>query len=159
MQLVWKDLTPDQRNEACARFMPASDVNPMRNWWLYADGKWGYPLSVKNQQEADQALALLTKDDATWVEYTNYPAKYRASAEVREVQHHVRYSNTPGGAWMLVQQLCADGWSVAIDTDAKDTQVIASRGGRQHHLSHQSFDEAMAIVFLRAHDVQVDLAV
>ncbi len=153
-QFNWLAATPEQRDAACAAFMPQSDVNPLKSWALYLDGKYAYDVRALNLESAQKSLASALKlTPKKWTELTRFPASLRATAEIRENHHHVRYSDTPGGAWMLIEDLNKHGWTVEIKSRPSSITVVFTLGGIRKEASGTSMSEVIAQCYLNAHGI------
>jgi hypothetical protein len=155
LSIKWNESTPEQRNAACAQFMPPSEVNPIVSWWLYCDGKAGYQLRVLTKQEAEDGLRMIKASPETWADCTGFPEPYRAGAEIREIHRHVRYSDTPGGAWMLIEQLNVKGWTASIVQIPNNCGITLQRVGNPAVHTAGTFCEAAAMAFLKANGVVI----
>lgn len=164
--LNWNELTSEQRNAECSRFMPASDVNPIRQWWLTFDGQWYQRLPLKEQTRdaAEKWLASAKESKVTWdyiFEALHFPWSFRNRVAVKEQTWHVRYSDTPGGAWELVEQMNQQGWtfSLSINNNGVDACFVQQIPHfREHRVLRGPFSEAVAIIFLRANGVNLLVA-
>jgi hypothetical protein len=129
--LNWKSSTAEQRNDACACFMPPSEINPIRSWHLNLGNTDLGAMMVQTQKEADDFKTLIdTCPHQQWKhralsKYTSWDRR----TELRLVEHRrsVNYSTTPGGAWMLLDQLMAEGYMIAIAARAGLTALTAER--------------------------------
>lgn len=146
--------TPEERNAACAAYMPASDVNPIRSWWVTLDGVLWSRLAVRSKDEADSWLRIASMSRHNWERVmTEWPWSLRSSVGVAEHHHHVRYTDTPGGAWDLLEQMVSESWEVAVTCTGSFTTVTAVKGSRQlSAVSDQAMPVLAGAVFLLAHN-------
>lgn len=130
-QLNWKATTPEQRNNACACFMPPSDCNPILSWHLHIGEFDLGALTIQTQREADEFRAQILKLNAQEWEYSPL-AKYacwdrREACQLVQHRRSLRYSDTPGGAWTLMEELKRQGHMIAIAARAGATFISAER--------------------------------
>lgn len=154
----FKNSTPAQRNEACARFLPPSDVNPIRSWHLQfvlpARPEQGQPepvthdagqLMVKSRDEALAWLKKLGSSRKAWKRAgIPLPWSYSHLAQIAEDERHVNYTNTPGGAWMLIEHLKAQSYSIVIGVQEGITRVSATK------VNHLAIEQAPTVGFIGA---------
>lgn len=162
--LNWKSSTPAQRNAACACFMPPSNVNPIRSWHLHVGGDDLGPMAIGSQKEADDFMARIPRlDQQTWEQSSlrKFLAwEKRDLLHVVERRRNVNYSNTPGGAWMLLDRLMAEGYMIAVAARSGLTALSAERYNERQIITPQNappvtafegsepFEELAAMLFL-----------
>lgn len=152
-RLEWSKATNIERNAACAAFMPASEINPIRSYYLTKEGKLWQRLAVKNLAEAKQWLAFAKGNFTRWEKIMpEMTWTDRNLVDVAEDTHHVRYSDTPGGAWMLIEELASKGWTVSVVTTGHSSGVSAILKSAHHHVIGK-MEEAVAECFLKANGV------
>jgi hypothetical protein len=170
--LNWKSATPEQRNDACACFMPPSEVNPILAWHLLIGQHDMGALACISRKEADTWLSLLqtNRDD-----FERVMGKYcvwdkRLECQIVEHRRSLRYSDTPGGAWTLIEELKRQGYLIAIAARAGQTAISAERHDKpaiitqSSALSPQSFGfsgpepfpELAAMLFLTLNNCRID---
>lgn len=114
--LEWSALTPEQRDELVAKYMPPSDVNPIKDVWLTFDGKLWRRTLCKTEEEAHEMLAHAKKGRAIWDKIFGdempWILREKVSAVIRAA--HLRYSETPAGAWDALEHLLSLGCGVAV---------------------------------------------
>lgn len=105
---TWSDMNPAQRNHWLGELIGAP---PQSQCFLAVDGKpvLATPYAEKDRMKVDAALAVLKGSDASWAEFraanTQSEEAWREKLEVHIERWHLRYSDTPGGAWELVEWL------------------------------------------------------
>jgi len=131
----WHKSTAQERNAACGALMPKSATNPLSRWGLAYNGKpFGQiPLPIPNRDNAEAWLNTAKSSKKRWSELVGEtfpggcPWVLRHDVGVIEVTWHVRYSDTPGGAWMLVEQLVGDGFAVTVRSSVRATTVAIDK--------------------------------
>ncbi len=150
--MIWQNLTPAQRNEQCARYMPPSEINPIRTWWLTFDGGLLAQLALEKPTiEAANAWLDYAKSNKTkWKRLIEeVPFSLKDSVSVIEVKRFARYTDTPGGAWMLAEELIAKAWRIAIEIHGETVLVMAKNERFEHVFDGKlPFCEAMGLIFL-----------
>lgn len=145
----------EERNAKCAEFMPASDINPICGYYLTWRGKMWQRLAVKSIDEAQSWLNIAKLNKHNWNQLLpEHPWHLRSEIGVSEFHHRVRYSDTPAGAWMLIEELDRRGFSVLLrrrdgktelDAVCKVTNVsISAKGDDFPKLTAKLFLEIMA---------------
>lgn len=110
---TWSDMNAAQRNHWLGELIGAT---PQSQCFLAVDGKpvLATPYAEKDRMKVDAALAVLKGSDASWAEFraanTQSEDAWREKLEVHIARWHLRYSDTPGGAWELVEWLRRE-WS------------------------------------------------
>jgi hypothetical protein len=152
-RLEWSKATTEARNAACAAFLPASDTNPMRTFYLKAYGKIKNRLLVENLKAAEAWLHAAKASKTNWEKLMPEMLwAERGILEVAEEIYHLRYSDTPGGAWMLIEHLTSKGWTVSVTTTQESSGVSAILGVQHHHVLGK-MSEAVAECFLKVNGV------
>lgn len=128
-QLNWKATTPEHRNNACACFMPPSDCNQILSWHLHIGKQDMGPLTVQTKNEADAWLSIRQSSrehfERSFGKFC--PWDQRLDCQIVEHRRSLRYSDTPGGAWTLMEELKRQGHMIAIAARAGATFISAER--------------------------------
>jgi hypothetical protein len=133
----WHNSTVAQRNAACAQFMPKSSVNPIRQFDLVykipevdAVVMGTIPLQKPTIEAATAWLKEAKSSPFKWAAMVGEKPssggvswKLREYVSVQERTWHVRYSDTPGGAWNLVEKLVVEGYAVTVRSSTRATSV------------------------------------
>jgi hypothetical protein len=125
----WKSASPEQRNDACAKFMPPSDVNPILSWHLLIGDHDMGALHSQSKKEADDFLSFLQSDREQWERVMGKYATWDHRTDCQIVEHlrSVNYTSTPGGAWMLLEELRSrGGYSIIIAIQDNFTRISAT---------------------------------
>jgi len=137
--------------------MPPSEINPLRSYYLTKDGKLWQRLAVHTLYEAKKWLEFAKSKITYWEKLMpELEWKRRSIVGVTEHLYHVRYSDTPGGAWNLIEELTAKDWTVSVTATAQSTTVSAIRGDHHHH-GIGKMSEATAECFLKANGIDTTL--
>lgn len=119
----WADMTAFQRNWLIGEMMKAE---PLRAYYLRRDGRNIGQLEVKDEGEAKSWLNIANMSLTNWVKLMpEVPYECRAEVAIHVETWHMRYSDTPGGGWEVVEWLrkrgqlevmsCAlGGWTVRL---------------------------------------------
>ena len=105
---TWSDMNAAQRNHWLGELIGAT---PQSQCFLAVDGKrvLATPYAEKDRMKVDAALAVLKGSDASWAEFraanSQSEEAWREKLQVHIERWHLRYSDTPGGAWELVDWL------------------------------------------------------
>ncbi len=113
----WADLAPNDRNALVAR---AIKDELLGQWYLAFDGRPYHPLPHPrgHKEEADKVLAVVRSREF-WKEHSRdhrLPADGREKVSLKLVEWPLRYSDTPGGGWVVVEAIRAAGYAVQIAT-------------------------------------------
>lgn len=120
----WADLTGDARNTLIGERLGAQ---PLRNIWLQwtIKGADGSVIGRRNlgqlgsmsMADAEQWLADAKKSKAEWTRRgVQLDWLLRDEITLFEQRWHLRYSDTPGGGWRVVEAIHKAGYSVQIAT-------------------------------------------
>ncbi len=122
-QTNWPTLTAVQRNALVGETMKAEPLYAYYVRWI---GKNLAQLRVKEESEAQSWLRIAKFSKENWKRLMDeVPWSLREEVSVHVESWHIRYSDTPGGGWIVIEWLrarglvcvssCSDGWHVAFD--------------------------------------------
>jgi hypothetical protein len=155
MKNSWIKLSAEERDALCAKYMPASVVNPLRQWWLTLEGKYWCRLMVENEEEASRWLAKANESKQNWDKLIeDWPWVLREEVGIKEQTWHVRYSTTPGGAWDLLEDLKKKGWTVQIILTPERISLSIIKDV-QHIRLGNTLSEPAAFLYLLAHEEEI----
>lgn len=151
----WDSSSPEQRNALCASYMPQGDLNPIRSWHVQAGGQL-IRLAVQSLAEAEAWLRVATASPRNWERVAELPEACRLTARIVEHQRHLRYTDTPAGAWALLEQLMEEGWLVNLRAQKGTlTALTVKRGEEYHQYPGQDMAELVGKAFLVLHGVEL----
>ena len=154
---VWAELTPERRNTLIGELLGAT---PLQTVWLVWEPKKedGSVLGRKHlgqlgsmpMENAHEWLAAAKTSQAEWTR-RGMEISYLLRDEVVLSEHrwHLRYSETPGGGWDVIEKLTRSGYTVQVQVSAKDCKVIAA-GDQNFAERAPTMAEAACKVALRA---------
>jgi hypothetical protein len=131
----WADMNAFQRNWLIGEMMKAE---PLRDYCLRRDGKTIGRLAVKSAEEAESWLRIANMSLTNWVKLMpEVPYECRAEVTIHVDSWHIRYSDTPGGGWEVIEWLRKrgtvwlesmglDGWLVRHEEPDRETYVQES---------------------------------
>jgi hypothetical protein len=154
-KLDWLKASTAERNALCAQFLPPSQTNPLRSWHLAVGEKVNGRLAVKDLAEAATWLRIATCSKRNWRRVAGLPDEQREHARVHEEVHHVRYTDTPAGAWMLMEHMHAQGWTITVDWGDVVTARATRPGERIAVAGIVKPEEAESVLWLSFNGVEV----
>ncbi len=128
---TWSDMSAAQRNHWLGELIGAA---PQSQCYLAVDGKpvLATPYAEKDRMRVDAALALLKNSDEAWAEFraanSQSADEWRAKLEVHIERWHLRYSDTPAGAWDLVNWLIEEYAAGVVTVQVQVEGVVVSFG-------------------------------
>lgn len=156
---TWSDMNTMQRNTLIGGLIGAE---PVSQCFLAVDGKRVLitPYAEKDRGKVDAMLVALRASDELWQELkaNNPQAKdeWRTQIEVEVERWHLGYSNTAGGAWMVVEWLVAQGYEftlAAAQPSALRPHAVTVRlfelPGQYHSGAGATLEEAVCEVLLK----------
>ena len=108
---TWSDMNAARRNHLVGSLIGAKMFSQC---YLAVDGKRVKvtPYTEDQRGQVDILLNVLRSSDETWAEFKASDSaatdEWRAKLEIDVERWHARYSDTPGGAWMVVEWLHAE---------------------------------------------------
>lgn len=155
----WDGATVETRNEACGQFMPPSEVNPMRSYLVSAPTRRPVKLALHSREEAEAWLRIAAGSEETWKRVMpEWPAPLRKMAKIEEQHYYPRYTDTPGGAWVLVEELVNRNLTVESRVDAHRVWLkVLWPHGRDLAVEGigRPFECLMGIAWLAANGIEV----
>ena len=125
---AWSGLSPEERNERIGDLL---EMKPATQCWIGIAGKrfWITPHTEEKRDEAQALIDYFTKSDKNWAFFVKEKKgacdEMRSQLEVIVERWHIRYSDTPGGGWQVVEWLRnhgtvwvmsrTNGWGVVFD--------------------------------------------
>jgi len=149
----WADLSSEDRNTLIGERLGAE---PMRQVWLM----WHYPFTnlegvakvVKKNlgsltlklSEAEEWLSEAKKSKKKWAERFDQSScpTFENSDQVKIVEQvwHIRYSDTPGGGWIVVEAMIKAGFLINIEGDHAGWKITCDDGDPHHGRSSEIAD-------------------
>lgn len=167
----WHEATLAQRNAACAQFMPKSGINPLRRYDLVytlpdVDGITigQIPLQQPTMEAATKWLEMAKSSRSRWAELVGEDSKsggcpwtLRDHVTLVESTWHYRYTDTPGGAWTLVEQLVSEAYDVTVRSYCRATSVsiAPTSQGRFFLELPRPMPEVVAVAFLMFKGIEI----
>lgn len=128
----WALLPATQRNLIIAKLIGAKLLS---QFYLYIDGKEYSPLPHQaHEREQAEGLAAYARGEG-WAEFSarhGLRDEYRESVEARLIEWPLRYSDTPGGGWDVVEAMRAQGWHIEVASTG-DGWMITIDDNNPHH--------------------------
>lgn len=163
----WADLGVTARNTLIGNLIGG---NVIRRPYMARDGKflWYCPITAEEAVERSKWLAEQQATEQTWKRFRKdfddrITAEDRGRITIEIQEHHLRYSDTPGGGWMVIEWLRGQGWehsaSVAV-ASVKDGWQVTFDDGNPHHgrrivVSETMEDAACQVALLILPNAQV----
>ena len=130
----WSELSPEQKNNLVGETLR---MKPLTQCWFGYEGKkllrtpW-----TEEQRKEPEALARMSQtDDELWASWLvaqpSLQPEMRGKVTVEIDRWHLRYSDTPGGGWMVIEWLHGKG-TVRIETVADQWRVCFDDGNPHH---------------------------
>lgn len=157
----WDASTPPERNMFVLSTLPAESPNlPLHAWYLQYNGMSMKSLLVPNREEADSVCARINK--LTYEELKQLlplPGIRVALGKfnVHEETWAMRYSDTEGGAWAVVEQLHKRGFRISMVWDTQGMRLsVGSVATRRLILDEAtSFAEGICLLWLKVSEIAV----
>lgn len=136
----WDELTADQRNTKVGEMLQAE---PMRQTWLVRTTSEGKRITLGglhlSRDEAEIWLEHAKQSPLNWREKmgAEQPFAFAPQVAVEEVVWHIRYSDTPGGGWIVVEAMHAAGFAVVVQTTKSGWKVTCDDGNPNHGRSSE----------------------
>lgn len=103
MSAEWQDMSAWQRNWLIGSLMKAE---PMRAFYLRWQGKDFAQLRTKDAADAERWLRIAKGGELQWKTLVDeVPWTAREEVTIHVDEWHVRYSDTPGGGWIVIEWL------------------------------------------------------
>ncbi len=124
---VWAAMNPEQRNHLIGEMIKAK---PLTQCFFAVDGRRVgiTPYEEEKRADAEALLKHFTSNDDHWADFkkkiSGAEDSWRGKITVDVERHHLRYYDTPGGAWCVVEWLIEQGFNVTLDCD--DTAITAA---------------------------------
>lgn len=132
---AWRSLPANHRNNIIGMLIGSL---PLTQYWLCVGGARFSPTPyTAADKEKALGMAKFARGNG-WEEFAarnNFPTEWRDTVQLELEAWHLRYSDTPGGGWNVIEairnegfsvtvQSCADGWRVTADeVEAKATTM------------------------------------
>ena len=146
---TWSDMNASQRNHLVGSLIGAKMLSQC---YLAVDGKRVLvtPYAEEKRDKVELTLNVLRASDEMWAEFkAANPAatdEWRTKLDIDVERWHARYSDTPSGAWRVVEWLvCQGGFdSVGIEHSVLGTCVsLDVKGGGHTQTIAQTMPEAV----------------
>lgn len=141
----WEDLTEEQRNNRIGELIGAE---PMRQSWIVWEYKFhnleGIERTIKKTlgsltlslAESEAWLAHAKQSERIWKqkfdEKTCPTFKERDQVKIVEQVWHIRYSDTPGGGWLVVEAMIKAGFLINIEGDHAGWKITCDDWNPHH---------------------------
>jgi hypothetical protein len=113
----WEEMTPCERNTHIGELIGAK---PMSQLYLALDGKqlWMLPKGEDDLAQMRQLVTQWQEVTTDWKRWMKNIAEiqdeWRGRITVEVANWHIRYSETPGGGWTVIEHLREKGFPVTI---------------------------------------------
>jgi len=128
----WATLPTTERNSLIAKLIGAKLLS---QFYLYIDGKEYSPMPHQSHdREKAEGLAAYVKGEC-WAEFAaerGLKDEWRESVEAKLIEWPLRYSDTPGGGWVVVEAMRDQGWDIKIESTG-DGWMITVDENNPHH--------------------------
>ena len=148
----WADLTTTQRNNLVGNII---DGNVIRRPYMARDGKylWYCPITAEEAGERGKWLLEQQATEESWKRFRKdfdkrITAEDRGKITIEIEEHHLRYSDTPGGGWMVIEAIRKAGYAIQIGHDASNWIVSTGRNGEPVGMSATTMEEAACMLAL-----------
>ena len=149
---TWSEMNAAQRNHLVGSLIGAKMFSQC---YLAVDGKRVKvtPYTEDQRGQVDILLNVLRSSDETWAEFKASDSaatdEWRAKLEIDVERWHARYSDTPAGAWMVVEWLRTQEGAVEIDVGKRSGESPYSVWCGENVASAKSFPEAVCVLLLK----------
>lgn len=122
---TWSDMNAVQRNHLIGELIGAKQASQC---YLAVDGQRVLvtPYAEAEIGKVDALLVALRASDDMWENFlranSHAAPDWREKLTVDVERWHIAYSNTPGGAWFVVEWLREQGFEVTIDVFGKNAE-------------------------------------
>lgn len=123
--MQWEEMNAEQRNNLVGKLIEAK---PLSQLWVGWRGiqKLQLPATNDEIQKYRDALEELQKIDIKWNPFIakHHPTIMhfmRGQLEIIDEQWYMRYSDTPGGGWAVIEALRAKGARIVIESEINGT--------------------------------------
>lgn len=113
MSKTWDQMDTQERNTTLGKML---GTDPFRQVFALRDGERVLNTAYQSIKDLEDNLDWFNEDKARWKRFTSkrdLPSLKGAKREDLVAREHVwwpRYSDTPGGAWMVIEALAPRGW-------------------------------------------------
>jgi hypothetical protein len=142
----WADLTTAQRNNLIGNLIGA---DPIRRPYMARDGKylWYCPITAEEADERSKWLAEQQATEESWKQFRKdfddrITAEDRGKITIEIEEHHIRYSDTPGGGWMVIEAVRKAGYAVQIASTGKGWKAMTIVGHDALCVRSESMEDA-----------------
>lgn len=130
---TWNDMNAEQRSHTVGELM---GVEKLSQCFLAVGGQrvLATPHAGRERGRVEAMLLALRASDDLWAEFraghSEATDDWRTQLEVEVVEWHLRYADTPGGGWEVLEYLRREGWEISVNgaPDAVHWFVSAGRG-------------------------------
>jgi hypothetical protein len=136
----WADLSTAKRNNLIGKLI---NGNVILRPYMARDGKylWYCPITADEAVERGKWLAEQQATEKSWDRFLEDFDKRimpedRGKITIQIEEQHLRYSDTPGGGWMVIEWLRGQGWEHAASVSVasvKDGWQVTFDDGNPHH--------------------------
>lgn len=126
----WATLSVRERDDIIGNLIKAE---PIKSYNLYVGGKYFSGLMVRSHEEAEKlAEAGRLRHWKELAKKHGWPDEWRSTLEARTHTNHLRYNETPGGAWFVIEAMREQGWDIEIASTG-DGWMITVDDNNPHH--------------------------
>lgn len=142
----WADLSVSQRNNIVGNLI-GGDV--IKRPYMARDGKylWYCQITAEEAQERGKWLTEQQATEQAWARFrkdfdNRITADDRGKITIEIEEHHLRYSDTPGGGWMVIEAMRKAGYAIQVSHDASSWIVGTGRHNEPIGMSAPTMEEA-----------------
>ncbi len=153
---LWSDMNVAQRNHFVGELMKAE---PLSQCYLAVDGRrvLATPYAEDQRGKVDAMLIAIRASDDLWADFlrqrSDATPEWREKLTVDIERWHIRYSDTPGGAWEVVtylqQQRCGVSIELEPDVHLSVTLTGYTADGGVVFVSAPSFEDGICQLLLK----------
>lgn len=134
--MQWDEMDAEQRNNLVGKLI---DAKPLSQLWIGWSGikKLQLPATNNEIQKYREALKEIQKIDIKWNPFIakHHPTIMhfmRGQLEIIDDQWYMRYSDTPGGGWEVIEALRAKGARIVIESELNGWSMRTDLNGRSY---------------------------
>lgn len=150
---AWPDMEPFDRNWLIGGLLGAE---PMVQFYVKVNGAVVSQLTPRSLDECEAVMANLRgKHWSRFAKDYGLSADCRQKLELHKEEWHIRYCNTSGGGWVVIEYLRKLGCAVAIESaDKAGWKVVAITRPDHRNITAtcETMEEAACLALLRVLD-------
>jgi hypothetical protein len=127
--LCWAGLSVSERNALIGKLIGGETI---RRPYMARDGRYLWPCMITAAEAGERNKWLLEQQatEQSWARFRRdfderITADDRGKITIEIEEHHLRYSDTPGGGWMVIEALQKLGCGIEIKSLGAEWQVVA----------------------------------